>query len=165
MGDKIELNEEEALLIIQCLHKVLRPFLLRGLKKDIKSELPDKVEKVIKVQMSALQLQLYKQIKKYKMIADGKDQKGYVNHLSKLRGAHNGFLVANPAASRASATSSRNSARSVSTPTSLTGSRTRSTLAASSTTNLSAHLANLSSSHTSSPNSLLLVITCSPSSK
>ncbi|KIM59862.1 hypothetical protein SCLCIDRAFT_26964 [Scleroderma citrinum Foug A] len=76
MGDKIELNEEEALLIIQCLHKVLRPFLLRGLKKDIKSELPDKVEKVIKVQMSALQSQLYKQIKKYKMIADGKDQKG-----------------------------------------------------------------------------------------
>ncbi|KAL4069226.1 SNF2 family N-terminal domain-containing protein, partial [Scleroderma citrinum] len=75
-GDKIELNEEEALLIIRRLHKVLRPFLLRRLKKDVESELPDKVEKVIKVRMSALQSQLYKQIKKYKMIADGKDQKG-----------------------------------------------------------------------------------------
>ncbi|KAL7285940.1 LOW QUALITY PROTEIN: hypothetical protein ACG7TL_001055 [Trametes sanguinea] len=75
-GDKIELNEEEALLIIRRLHKVLRPFLLRRLKKDVESELPDKVEKVIKVRMSALQSQLYKQMKKYKMIADGKDSKG-----------------------------------------------------------------------------------------
>ncbi|KAI0656799.1 SNF2 family N-terminal domain-containing protein [Cubamyces menziesii] len=75
-GDKIELNEEEALLIIRRLHKVLRPFLLRRLKKDVESELPDKVEKVIKVRMSALQSQLYKQMKKYKMIADGKDGKG-----------------------------------------------------------------------------------------
>ncbi|CAL1697367.1 unnamed protein product [Somion occarium] len=74
--DKIELNEEEALLIIRRLHKVLRPFLLRRLKKDVESELPDKVEKVIKVRMSALQSQLYKQMKKYKMIADGKDAKG-----------------------------------------------------------------------------------------
>ncbi|RDX51493.1 hypothetical protein OH76DRAFT_1454783 [Lentinus brumalis] len=75
-GDKIELNEEEALLIIRRLHKVLRPFLLRRLKKDVESELPDKVEKVIKVRMSALQSQLYKQMKKYKMIASGKDSKG-----------------------------------------------------------------------------------------
>ena len=77
-GDKIELNEEEALLIIRRLHKVLIPFLLRRLMKDVESELPDKVEKVIKVRMSALQSQLYKQMKKYKMIADGKDAKGYV---------------------------------------------------------------------------------------
>jgi ATP-dependent helicase STH1/SNF2 len=76
-GDKIELTEEEALLIIRRLHKVLRPFLLRRLKKDVESELPDKVEKVVKVKMSALQSQLYKQMKKFKMIADGKE-KGYV---------------------------------------------------------------------------------------
>jgi ATP-dependent helicase STH1/SNF2 len=76
--DKIELNEEEALLIIRRLHKVLRPFLLRRLKKDVEAELPDKVEKVVKVKMSALQAQLYKQMKKYKMIADGNDKPGYV---------------------------------------------------------------------------------------
>jgi ATP-dependent helicase STH1/SNF2 len=76
--DKIELNEEEALLIIRRLHKVLRPFLLRRLKKDVEAELPDKVEKVVKVKMSALQSQLYKQMKKYKMIADGNDKPGYV---------------------------------------------------------------------------------------
>ncbi|KAI1781795.1 SNF2 family N-terminal domain-containing protein [Ganoderma leucocontextum] len=71
IGDKIELNEEEELLIIRHLHKVLHPFLLRCLKKDV-----DKVEKVIKVRMSALQSQLYKQMKKFKMIVDGKDNKG-----------------------------------------------------------------------------------------
>ncbi len=86
-GDKIELNEEEALLIIRRLHKVLRPFLLRRLKKDVESELPDKVEKVIKVRMSALQSQLYKQMKKHKMIADGKDAKGYVMHLNSVQWA------------------------------------------------------------------------------
>ncbi|KIY45726.1 SNF2-family ATP dependent chromatin remodeling factor snf21 [Fistulina hepatica ATCC 64428] len=74
--DKIELNEEEALLIIRRLHKVLRPFLLRRLKKDVESELPDKLEKVIKVRMSALQSQLYKQMKKFKMIAAGQGTKG-----------------------------------------------------------------------------------------
>jgi len=78
-GDKIELNEEEALLIIRRLHKVLRPFLLRRLKKDVESELPDKTEKVVKVRMSALQSQLYKQMKKSKMIAGGKETKGLVS--------------------------------------------------------------------------------------
>ena len=33
--DKIELTEEETLLVIRRLHKVLRPFLLRRLKKDV----------------------------------------------------------------------------------------------------------------------------------
>ncbi|KAJ1549782.1 hypothetical protein HK405_002332, partial [Cladochytrium tenue] len=44
----VELNEEERLLMIKGLHKVLRPFLLRRLKRDVESELPDKVETVIK---------------------------------------------------------------------------------------------------------------------
>ncbi|GJJ08782.1 hypothetical protein Clacol_003001 [Clathrus columnatus] len=65
--DKIELNEEEQLLIIRRLHKVLRPFLLRRLKKDVESELPDKVENIIKVKMSGLQSQLYKQMKNRKL--------------------------------------------------------------------------------------------------
>ena len=54
---------------------MLCPFLLQRLKKDVKSQLPDnlKAEKVIKIRMSVLQSQLYKQKKKYKVIADGKD--------------------------------------------------------------------------------------------
>ena len=58
-GEKIELNEEETLLIIRRLHKVLRPFLLRRLKKDVEAELPDKIERIIKCPMSALQQRLY----------------------------------------------------------------------------------------------------------
>lgn len=61
-GERVELNEEETLLIIRRLHKVLRPFLLRRLKKDVESELPDKVEKIIKCPMSALQQRLYSMI-------------------------------------------------------------------------------------------------------
>lgn len=61
-GEKVELNEEETLLIIRRLHKVLRPFLLRRLKKDVEAELPDKIEKIIKCPMSALQQRLYSMI-------------------------------------------------------------------------------------------------------
>ncbi|KAI8141373.1 SNF2 family N-terminal domain-containing protein [Fennellomyces sp. T-0311] len=69
--DKVELNEEEQLLIIKRLHKVLRPFLLRRLKKDVESELPDKVERVIKCKLSALQSRLYWQMKKHGMLFAG----------------------------------------------------------------------------------------------
>merc|ERR1719419_1210449 len=58
-GEKVELNEEETILIIRRLHKVLRPFLLRRLKKDVESQLPDKVEYIIKCEMSGLQKALY----------------------------------------------------------------------------------------------------------
>ncbi|RPB16418.1 hypothetical protein P167DRAFT_481275 [Morchella conica CCBAS932] len=60
--DKMELNEEEALLVIRRLHKVLRPFLLRRLKRDVEAELPEKVERVIKCKFSALQQKLYQQM-------------------------------------------------------------------------------------------------------
>ena len=55
----MELNEEETILIFRHLHKVLRPFLLRRLKKEVESQLPEKVEYVIKCDMSALQRQMY----------------------------------------------------------------------------------------------------------
>ncbi|GAA5856967.1 hypothetical protein JCM8547_008488 [Rhodosporidiobolus lusitaniae] len=89
--DKIELNEEESLLVIRRLHKVLRPFLLRRLKKDVESDLPDKVERVIKCRMSSLQVKLTKQIKEHGMIftdvgvddggKDGKKQPGGIRGL------------------------------------------------------------------------------------
>jgi len=77
--DKMELSEEEALLVIRRLHKVLRPFLLRRLKKDVESELPDKVEKIIKCRFSALQMKLYNQMKTNGMmfVADANQKSGY----------------------------------------------------------------------------------------
>ncbi|KAI7852974.1 SNF2 family N-terminal domain-containing protein [Circinella umbellata] len=74
--DKIDLNEEEQLLIIKRLHKVLRPFLLRRLKKDVESELPDKVERVIKCKLSALQAKLYQQMKKNGRMYTSINEKG-----------------------------------------------------------------------------------------
>uniref|UniRef100_A0A914EBK5 Uncharacterized protein n=1 Tax=Acrobeloides nanus TaxID=290746 RepID=A0A914EBK5_9BILA len=63
-GEKVELNQEETMLIIRRLHKVLRPFLLRRLKKEVESELPEKTEYVIKCEQSALQKILYKHMEK-----------------------------------------------------------------------------------------------------
>ncbi len=62
-GEKVELNQEETLLIIRRLHKVLRPFLLRRLKKEVESQLPDKVEYIIRCDMSALQRVIYHHMK------------------------------------------------------------------------------------------------------
>lgn len=59
-GEKVELNEEETILIIRRLHKVLRPFLLRRLKKEVENQLPDKVEYIIKCNMSGLQRSIYR---------------------------------------------------------------------------------------------------------
>lgn len=44
---KVDLNEEETILIIRRLHKVLRPFLLRRLKKEVEAQLPEKVSHLI----------------------------------------------------------------------------------------------------------------------
>ncbi|XP_070196110.1 probable global transcription activator SNF2L2 [Littorina saxatilis] len=78
-GEKVELNQEETLLIIRRLHKVLRPFLLRRLKKEVESQLPDKIEYVIKCDMSALQRFIYNHMQsKGVLLTDGseKDKKG-----------------------------------------------------------------------------------------
>eukprot|EP00347_Sterkiella_histriomuscorum_P012579 403368026 len=54
-----ELSEEEQLLIINRLHQVLRPFLLRRVKAEVEKELPNKIEMVIKVDLSAWQRIVY----------------------------------------------------------------------------------------------------------
>ncbi|KAF2095250.1 hypothetical protein NA57DRAFT_44994 [Rhizodiscina lignyota] len=89
--DKMDLSEEEQLLIIRRLHKVLRPFLLRRLKRDVEKDLPDKQERVIKCNFSALQAKLYKQLVNHNklIVSDGKGGKtgmrGLSNMLMQLR--------------------------------------------------------------------------------
>ncbi|GAN06985.1 chromatin structure-remodeling complex subunit snf2 [Mucor ambiguus] len=89
--DKVVLNEKEQLLIIKQLHKVLRPFLLRRLKSDVESELPDKVEKMIKCRLSSLQMKLYKQLENANVIHANSDSnspiavKGVSNTAMQLR--------------------------------------------------------------------------------
>ncbi|KHN99495.1 SNF2-family ATP dependent chromatin remodeling factor snf21 [Metarhizium album ARSEF 1941] len=84
--DKMELTEEEQILVIRRLHKVLRPFLLRRLKKDVEKDLPDKTEKVIKCKFSALQAKLYKQMVTHNklVVSDGKGGKTNARGLSNM---------------------------------------------------------------------------------
>lgn len=90
--EKIELTEEESLLVIRRLHKVLRPFLLRRLKKDVEKDLPDKVEKVLKCNLSGLQYVLYQQMLKHNALFVGSQPggaksgiKGLNNKIMQLR--------------------------------------------------------------------------------
>ena len=76
----MELSEEEQLLIINRLHQILRPFLLRRVKKDVAKELPQKIEMVIKVELSAQQKIVYKGIQENnKLMVDpnNKNSKAY----------------------------------------------------------------------------------------
>ena len=84
--DKMELTEEEQLLVIRRLHKVLRPFLLRRLKKDVEKDLPEKQERVVKCVFSALQAKLYKQMMTDQkiMVNDGKGGKTGIRGLSNM---------------------------------------------------------------------------------
>ncbi|CAH6722983.1 nuclear protein Sth1p/NPS1 [[Candida] jaroonii] len=90
--ERIDLTEEESLLVIRRLHKVLRPFLLRRLKKDVEKDLPDKVEKVLKCNLSGLQYILYQQMLKHNALFVGSDVgntksgiKGLNNKIMQLR--------------------------------------------------------------------------------
>ncbi|SOV10435.1 DEAD/DEAH box helicase, putative [Plasmodium gaboni] len=56
------ITEEEQLLIINRLHSVLLPFMLRRVKKDVLKSLPKKYEYNIHIELSLYQKILYKQI-------------------------------------------------------------------------------------------------------
>ncbi len=81
-----ELREEEKLLVIHRLHQVLRPFLLRRMKADVLHQLPQKIEKVIKCELSAWQKLVYRQIQDHgnTVLQSGKSG-GLTNILMQLR--------------------------------------------------------------------------------
>ncbi|GMM27306.1 RSC chromatin remodeling complex ATPase subunit [Martiniozyma asiatica (nom. inval.)] len=88
--EKLELSEEESLLVIRRLHKVLRPFLLRRLKKDVEKDLPDKIENVIKCKKSALQKRIYKQLLDHNALFIGSGAIGATK--SGLKGLNNKIM-------------------------------------------------------------------------
>ncbi|VTZ67066.1 DEAD/DEAH box helicase, putative [Plasmodium chabaudi chabaudi] len=83
------MTEEEELLIINRLHTILLPFMLRRLKKDVLEFLPKKYEYNIYVQLSLYQKLLYKQIeeKTFKQVnSDGTvNTKSFQNTIMQLR--------------------------------------------------------------------------------
>jgi ATP-dependent helicase STH1/SNF2 len=58
------LSNEERMFIIHRLHELLRPFMLRRIKSEVLDQLPEKVEKILRCELSSWQKELYKQISK-----------------------------------------------------------------------------------------------------
>merc|ERR1712232_1441222 len=58
------LSNEERMFIIHRLHELLRPFMLRRVKNEVLDQLPEKVEKILRCELSSWQKELYKQISK-----------------------------------------------------------------------------------------------------
>ncbi|KAL8272431.1 hypothetical protein Esti_003721 [Eimeria stiedai] len=56
------LNEEEQLLVINRLHAVLRPFLLRRVKKDVLKDMPDKKEYLVHIPLTEWQRVVYRSL-------------------------------------------------------------------------------------------------------
>uniref|UniRef100_A0A8C7RW91 Chromodomain helicase DNA binding protein 2 n=1 Tax=Oncorhynchus mykiss TaxID=8022 RepID=A0A8C7RW91_ONCMY len=85
----------------QSLHKVLEPFLLRRVKKDVEKSLPAKVEQILRVDMSAVQKQYYKWIltRNFRALQKGTrgSSSGFLNIVMELKKCTNhGFLIRQP---------------------------------------------------------------------
>ncbi|XP_026439819.1 chromatin structure-remodeling complex protein SYD-like isoform X2 [Papaver somniferum] len=80
--DDALLSEEENLLIINRLHQVLRPFVLRRLKHKVEHELPEKIERLVRCESSAYQKLLMKRVE---------DNLGCIGN-SKGRSVHNSVM-------------------------------------------------------------------------
>ncbi|KAF8401562.1 hypothetical protein HHK36_012504 [Tetracentron sinense] len=80
--DQALLSEEENLLIINRLHQVLRPFVLRRLKQKVENQLPEKIERLIRCEASSYQKLLMKRVE---------DNLGAMGN-SKGRSVHNSVM-------------------------------------------------------------------------
>ncbi|XP_050216633.1 ISWI chromatin-remodeling complex ATPase CHR11 [Mercurialis annua] len=80
-------GENDQQEVVQQLHKVLRPFLLRRLKSDVEKGLPPKKETILKVGMSQLQKQYYKALlqKDLEVVNAGGERKRLLNIAMQLR--------------------------------------------------------------------------------
>ncbi|KAK8684504.1 hypothetical protein V6N13_040528 [Hibiscus sabdariffa] len=78
-------NDEQE--VVQQLHKVLRPFLLRRLKSDVEKGLPPKKETILKVGMSQMQKQYYRALlqKDLEVVNAGGERKRLLNIAMQLR--------------------------------------------------------------------------------
>ncbi|KAJ6321298.1 hypothetical protein OIU77_011401 [Salix suchowensis] len=81
-ADEALLSEEENLLIINRLHQVLRPFVLRRLKHKVENELPEKIERLVRCEASAYQKLLMKRVE---------DNLGSIGN-PKARSVHNSVM-------------------------------------------------------------------------
>lgn len=85
-GEMAGLNQEEQLLIVHRLHEVLRPFMLRRVKDQVLDQLPDKVERVLRCELSGWQKHIYKSVNDKNIASkDGQGSAGFNNAMMQLR--------------------------------------------------------------------------------
>ncbi|KAE8618282.1 hypothetical protein XENTR_v10009342 [Xenopus tropicalis] len=84
----------------QSLHKVLEPFLLRRVKKDVEKSLPAKVEQILRVEMCVMQKQYYRWIltRNYKALSKGTrgSTSGFLNIVMELKKCCNHCFLIKP---------------------------------------------------------------------
>jgi len=82
-----EEGDKEATEVVQQLHKVLRPFLLRRLKAEVEKNLPPKKEMILKVGLSEMQKDYYKRAlqKDIQVVNSGGDRSRLLNMVMQLR--------------------------------------------------------------------------------
>jgi len=83
------LTNEERMFIIHRLHELLRPFMLRRVKSEVLDQLPEKVEKILRCELSSWQKELYKQISKK---AAAENELGNTNSGPQGRGLNNAVM-------------------------------------------------------------------------
>jgi len=59
---EMAMNEEEKLLVINRLHSILRPFMLRREKSSVETDLADKIEKVMRCELTPTQRAMYEAV-------------------------------------------------------------------------------------------------------
>lgn len=71
--------------VIEQLHRILRPFLLRRIKKEVEKTLPPKVEIHVTTGITEQQKSIYRDLLKKSMIEKGNSVTYYKNILIQLR--------------------------------------------------------------------------------
>ena len=69
------------------LHSLLKPYIIRRMKKDVEKSLPPKVEQILRVDMTVRQKKVYKHVltRNYDALSRGKNQVSLINIMMQLR--------------------------------------------------------------------------------
>ena len=68
MNNIIEGNSDRNADVVKRLHGIIRPFVLRRLKKDVETQMPGKFEHIVKCQLSRRQVRDQKEAATYYLI-------------------------------------------------------------------------------------------------
>lgn len=77
--------QEQNLKVVNVLHAILRPYMLIRKKAEVQKDIPNKLETFLYVKLTALQIDMYKQILVDRKVSTSIDARNYNNVLIQLR--------------------------------------------------------------------------------